>query len=58
MSLPNVFTEPLRVINLGIEMFADDLKTSGVEVVQLDWRPPSGGNPRLTALLASLEDDE
>jgi len=52
------FAEPLRVINIGIEVFAEDLKASGVEVVHLDWRPPTGGNPRLVALLASLDDDE
>jgi len=53
-----VFTEPLRVINIGIEMFAEDLKLAGVEVVQLDWRPPTSGNPRLATLLARLEDDD
>lgn len=52
------FGDPLRVINIGIEVFAEDLRAIGVEVVQLDWRPPSGGNAHLTALLASLEDDE
>jgi FdrA protein len=52
------FFEPLRVINIGIEMFAEDLKAEGVEVVHLDWRPPTGGNPRLTALLARLDEEE
>jgi FdrA protein len=50
--------EPLRVINVGLELFAEDLKAAGVEVIQVDWRPPSGGNPRLAALLAQLEDEE
>lgn len=52
------FSEPLRVINIGIEAFAEDLRGSGVDVVHLDWRPPTGGNPRLAGLLASLEDEE
>jgi hypothetical protein len=52
-----LFDEPLRVINIGLEIFAADLEAAGVEVVQLDWRPPSGGNPRLAALLARLEDE-
>jgi FdrA protein len=39
-------------------MFAEDLKAEGVEVVHLDWRPPTGGNPRLTALLARLDEEE
>ncbi len=50
--------DPLRVINIGLELFAEDLKAAGVEVVHVDWRPPSGANPRLAALLANLEDDE
>ena len=54
----DVFAEPLRVINIGIEMFAEDLNLAGVEVVQLDWRPPTGGNLRLATLLARLEDDD
>ena len=58
MNTPKIFTESLRVINIGIEGFADDLKVAGVEVVQLDWRPPTGGNARLTSLLASLQDED
>ena len=58
MNSPKIFTEPLRVINIGIEGFADDLKAAGVEVIQLDWRPPTGGNARLTSLLASLQHED
>ena len=58
MSALKVFTEPLRVINIGIEGFAEDLKAAGVEVVQLDWRPPTGGDARLASLLASLQDED
>jgi len=52
------FAVPLRVINIGIEVFAEDLAAEGVQVVHLDWRPPSGGDPHLAALLARLEDEE
>jgi hypothetical protein len=52
------FAEPLRVINIGLEVFAEDLEAAGVEVVQVDWRPPSGGNSQLAALLASLEGED
>jgi len=58
MSTPKIFAEPLRVINIGVEGFAEDLQAAGVEVVQLDWRPPTGGDARLASLLASLQDDE
>jgi FdrA protein len=51
-------TEPLQVINIGLESFAEDLRAQGVAVIQLDWRPPAGGNARLTALLAGMDDED
>lgn len=57
MSCDALFSQPLRVINIGLDAFGDDLAAAGVEVVQLDWRPPSGGNAKMAALLASLDDD-
>ena len=53
-----VLVDALRVINIGLEDFAADLASEGVAVIQLDWRPPAGGNPRLAALLAQLDDDD
>lgn len=46
--------QPVRVINIGIEGFFEDFREAGVPVVQMDWRPPAGGNKRLIALLDSL----
>lgn len=57
MSSTTVFPERLCVINIGIESFAGDLRSEGVEVVHVDWRPPAGGDPRLASLLSSLDDD-
>lgn len=54
----NIFGESLRVVNIGLESFAEDLRVEGVEVVQLDWRPAAGGNARLASLLESLDDEE
>jgi FdrA protein len=54
----SVLGQSLHVINIGLESFAEDLRAQGVEVVQLDWRPPAGGNARLASLLESLEDED
>jgi FdrA protein len=54
--IPNLFDEPLKVVNLGLAMFADNLRAEGVEVVHVDWRPPAGGDARLANILAALED--
>lgn len=54
--IPKIFDEPLKVVNLGLAMFADSLRAEGVEVIHVDWRPPAGGDPRLANILAALED--
>lgn len=58
MSVETLLAEPLRVINLGLEVFALELHAAGVLVVHVDWRPPAGGDPRLAALLARLDDGD
>jgi hypothetical protein len=55
---PKVLHEALKVVNIGLASFAQDLQAEGVAVIDLDWRPPAGGNARLTALLADMEDEE
>ena len=45
---------PLKVVNIGLDSFAEDLKAQGVEVVHVDWSPPAGGDPKLAALLSKL----
>jgi FdrA protein len=45
----------LRVVNLGLELFANDLRSLGVPVVQVDWRPPAGGDRKMASLLQRLQ---
>jgi FdrA protein len=45
---------PLKVINVGLEGFARELDQQGVEVIQVDWTPPAGGDPKLADLLSKL----
>ncbi len=49
---------PLRVVNIGLDLFANDLERQGVPVVQVDWSPPARGNPRMREILATLLDGE
>ena len=46
--------EPLIVINLGLKAFADSLEQQKVEVVQVDWIPPAGGDQEVIDLLDQL----
>jgi hypothetical protein len=34
---------PVRVVNAGVELFADALAARGVAVGRVDWRPPASG---------------
>jgi len=49
-----LLSEPLKIINVGLEDFARDLSAQGVEVLHVDWSPPAGGDPKLARLLAKL----
>ena len=51
---PNPLQGPLKVVNVGLDGFADELKSQGVEVVNVDWSPPAGGDPKLAALLSKM----
>ncbi|MCX7781352.1 MAG: DUF1116 domain-containing protein [Negativicutes bacterium] len=53
-----LFGKKLTVINVGTENFKNELEAQGAEVLQLDWRPPAGGNPLLIKALDRLADDE
>ena len=48
--------KPLRVVNLGLEIFADELKSQNVAVTHVRWRPPAGGKPYLLEILEKLEE--
>jgi len=47
--------EPLAAINVGIETFYGALRAQGVEAVQVDWRPPAGGDERLASILQRMK---
>jgi len=46
--------KPLVVINVGLRGFAASLEQQGVEVVQVDWVPPAGGDKEMQDLLEQL----
>jgi hypothetical protein len=57
MALRTLLGQPLHVVSLGLEVFAEELERAGVTVVHVDWRPPAGP-ANVSALLARLDDDE
>lgn len=50
----DLLQQPIKVINVGLEGFANELAGQDVSVVQVQWSPPAGGNPKLADLLSKL----
>ena len=50
----SLLDQPLRVINVGLERFAEDLAQHGTTVQQVQWVPPAGGDARLADMLSKL----
>lgn len=47
--------EKLKVINVGLRSFYEDLKLQRAEALHVEWRPPAGGDPELARLLEKLD---
>ena len=52
--LRDLLHRPLSVVNIGLEAFSAELMGQQVDVIQVDWAPPAGGNARLADLLGKL----
>jgi FdrA protein len=48
-------TDPVAAINVGLESFHASLLGQGARSVQVDWKPPAGGNERLASLLQRMK---
>ncbi len=46
---------PLSAINVGLESFAENLIAQGAQAIQVEWRPPAGGNEKLMGILARMK---
>ncbi|MEA1912097.1 MAG: DUF1116 domain-containing protein [Spirochaetota bacterium] len=54
-NINELFKQDLSAINLGLESFADNLKNEGVKAIQVQWKPPAGGNLEIAGLLDKLD---
>jgi hypothetical protein len=53
-SINDLFEKELKVVNIGMDSFKDNLKELGYEVVQVDWAPPAGGDTNVMDALSLL----
>jgi FdrA protein len=51
----DVLKKPLAAINVGLESFSANLKDQGAPYVQVDWKPPAGGNEKLMNILQKMK---
>lgn len=49
-----ILTQKLKVVNIGISTFADELRSQNVEVIHVDWKPPAGGDIEILKMLEKL----
>jgi FdrA protein len=49
------FKQPFAAINVGLESFYESLISQGAQALQVEWRPPAGGNEKLGSLLARMK---
>jgi FdrA protein len=45
---------PLAAVNVGLESFYDSLTAQGAQAVQVEWKPPAGGNEKLAGILLRM----
>ena len=50
----DLLAAPPRVINIGLEVFAENLAAQEAQVAHVRWSPPAGGNAHLAGLLEKL----
>jgi FdrA protein len=46
---------PMTAINVGLETFTESLKDQNAGVIQVDWKPPAGGNEKLMGILERMK---
>ncbi|MGQ9844699.1 MAG: fdrA domain protein [Caldisericia bacterium] len=54
MAVSDLFKKELKVINVGLLSFKESLEIEGFKVIQVDWKPPAGGDEEALEALRKL----
>ncbi|MBU5436955.1 DUF1116 domain-containing protein [Tissierella sp. MSJ-40] len=57
-NINKLFSEELKILNIGTNKFKDDLELQGQKVLQLDWAPPAGGDIEILEIVDKLSSRE
>jgi hypothetical protein len=55
--IKDLFSQPISVVNLGLESMAQAVRDQGLPVVDVDWRPPAQGIEHLRLTRAGIDID-
>ncbi len=50
----DIFNREILAVNIGLDIFRDALLAQGVEVVQVDWEVPAGGDEKIIDILKKM----
>lgn len=54
MSLNNLFNQKIKVVNIGLEQFRDDLLSQNVECIQMQWAIPLYRDKKIEDILSKI----
>jgi FdrA protein len=54
VAVKDLFRQELKVVNIGLRAFAEDLEKQDKRVVHVDWKPAAGGDERLQSILERM----
>ena len=54
MAVNDLFKKELKVVNMGLKSFYNDLKDQGVSATHVNWKPKAGGKKNMLNLLSKL----
>ena len=57
-NINDIFGQPLAVINIGLDSLDQSVRDQDVPVVNVDWRPPAEGVPRLLQTRTGVDIDQ
>ena len=57
-AIDELFQTDLRVVNVGLSSFAETLREVRVPVIDVDWRPPAGGDSALIRIIDNLKSED
>ena len=49
-----LFQSDLKVLNVGVELFHNAIKNTDGESINLDWKPPCGGDKQFFEIIKKI----